>query len=128
MESLGLTITKEFFKERLDFMRWNENQQRKIEELFDCDIYGGPMKVWEAEYNMWRYFFKNARSMDLFLVFAAAYSTNKLGRTLEYHWNSEEFYDLYTETIKLNDNIPITDDNWITVVWNAICELEEKAN
>lgn len=128
MESLGLTITKEFFKERLDFIRWNENQQRKIEDLFDCDVYGGPMKVWGAEYNMWQYFFKNARSMDLFLAFAAAYSTNKLGRTLEYHWNGKEFYDLYTETIELNDNIPITDDNWITVVWNAICELEEKAN
>lgn len=123
-----MTITKEFFKERLDFMRWNENQQRKIEELFDCDVYGGPMKVWEAEYSMWRYFFKNDRSMDLFLAFVAAYSTNKLERTLEYSWNGEEFYDFHTETIKLNDNIAITDDNWITVVWNAICELEEKVN
>ena len=109
-------------------MRWNENQQRKIEDLFDCDVYGGPMKVWQAEYNMWQYFFKNVRSMDLFLAFASAYYTNKLGRTLEYSWNGEKFYDLHTETIKLDDNIPITDDNWITAAWNAICELEEKAN
>lgn len=128
MESLGLTITKEFFKERLDFIRWNENQQRKIEDLFDCDVYGGPMKVWNAERSMWQHFFKNVRSMYLFVAFANVYSKNKLRRTLEYHWSGEEFYDLYTETIKLNDNIPITDDNWITVVWNAICELEEKVN
>lgn len=128
MESLGLTITKEFFKERLDFMRWNENQQRKIEDLFDCDIYGGPMKVWDAERSMWWHFFKNEQSMYLFVEFVAAYSKNKLKRTFNYHWNGEEFYDFHTETIKLDDNIPITDDNWITAVWNAICELEEKAN
>lgn len=86
------------------------------------------MKVWNAERSMWQHFFKNVRSMYLFVAFANVYSKNKLRRTLEYHWSGEEFYDLYTETIKLNDNIPITDDNWITVVWNAICELEEKVN
>ena len=124
-----MTITKEFFKERLDFMRWLDEQQKSIEKIFDCDIYGGPMKVFETECNMWKQFFKNRRSYDLFITFSAFYTYVEKCHNLQeltYTWNGKDFFDFYDETIEIKG--PATDDNWIDAVWKRICELEEKEN
>ena len=124
-----MTISKDFFKERMDFLRWLDEQQKGIEEIFDCDIYGGPMKVWEAEYSMWRRFFKNERSCDLFIAFAAFYADREEclnSYEFTYTWNGNEFFEFHDETIKLKGSV--TDDNWIDAAWKRICELENEAN
>ena len=124
-----MTISKDFFKERMDFLRWLDDQQKAIEEIFDCDIYGGPMKVWEAEYSMWRRFFKNERSCDLFIAFAAFYADGEEclnSYEFTYTWNGNEFFEFHDETVKLKGSA--TDDNWIDAAWKRICELENEAN
>ena len=113
----------------MDFLRWLDEQQKGIEEIFDCDIYGGPMKVWEAEYSMWRRFFKNERSCDLFIAFAAFYADKEEclnSYEFTYTWNGKEFFEFHDETVKLKGSA--TDDNWIDVAWKRICELENEAN
>lgn len=109
-------------------MRWLNKQQRKIEEVFDCDIYGGPMKVWEAEFKMWRKFFKNERTYDMFVSFASFYASEEchVKYNFEYTWTDKEALDFNDETIEVN-GAP-TDDNWIAIVWKHICKLEEKEN
>ena len=123
-----MTIDKDFIKERLDFMRWLSEQQRKIEEVFDCDIYGGPMKVWEAEFNMWKRLFKNERSFDMLVSFASFYASKEccVRYKFEYTWTDKENLDFCSETIQVY-GAP-TDDNWIAIIWKHICELEEKEN
>lgn len=126
-----MTISKDFFKERMDFLRWLDKQQKGIEEIFDCDIYGGPMKVWEAEYSMWRRFFNNERSYDLFITFAAFYANVEECHSsyeFTFSWNGNEFFEFHDETVEIEDGATATDDNWIDAVWKRICELENEVN
>lgn len=122
MESLGLTVDFDFFVERMNYFRWLDQQQRKIEELFDCDIYGGPLLAWNKELDLWAKICKNTRSRDLIASFASYYGFGRLTNKFSYDWNEEDT-SYHTVEISLS-NEPITDEIWLRVVWDEIMRLE----
>lgn len=121
MESLGLTIDFEFFKESMNHFRWLNEQQQAIEKIFDCDIYGGPIFVWNKELNLWGRILKKEQSMGLLTSFAAFYGFGNLSNEFYYDW-SNNINDFTKETLKLN--VPISDDNWLKVVWETLLRIE----
>jgi hypothetical protein len=122
---LGLTIDFEFFKESMNHFRWLDEQQRAIENIFNCDLYGGPMIAWSKELNMWDHILKKERSMGLLLSFASYYGIGNLTNDLSYEWDSD-INDITEETLKLN--VPITDDNWLKFVWETLLSIEGGEN
>ena len=120
-----MTIDFEFFKESMDHFRWLDEQQRAIEKIFDCDIYGGPMLAWNKELNMWNRILKKERSMRLLLSFGSYYGFGDLTNELSYEWDSD-ITNITEETLKLN--APITDNNWLKFVWETLLSIEGEEN
>ena len=116
-----MTIDFEFFKESMNHFRWLGEQQRAIEKFLDCDIYGGPILMWKKELNLWRRIFKKERSMDLLLSFASFYGFGELSNEFSYEL-VHDINDVTEETLKLN--VPISDDNWLKVVWETLLRIE----
>ena len=116
-----MTVDFEFFKESMNHFRWLDEQQRAIEKIFDCDIYGGPMLAWNKELNLWHRIFKKERSMDLLLSFSSFYGFGELSNEFSYEW-VHDINDVTKETLKLN--VPISDDNWLKVIWEALLRIE----
>ena len=120
-----MTIDFEFFKESMNHFRWLDEQQRAIEKILDCDIYGGPMLVWNKELNMWDRILKKERSMGLLLSFASYYGFGNLTNELSYEWDND-ITNITEEILKLN--APITDDNWLKFVWETLLSIEGEVN
>lgn len=105
----------------MNHFRWLNNQQQAIEKIFDCDIYGGPMLVWNKELSLWGRILKKEQSMGLLLSFASFYGFGSLSNEFHYDW-SNNINDFTEETLKLN--VPISDDNWLKVVWETLLRIE----
>ena len=124
-----MTIDYEFFKKKMDYFLWLEKQQKAIEELFDCDIYGGPMKIWHHELRFWRAVLKSNEAYNLLVSFAPFYSStcSDYASTFEYGWNDDDdILSYHNAMFKLN-TVP-SKENWTKAVWSHICELEGKVN
>lgn len=118
-----MTVDFEFFKESMNHFRWLNEQQQAIEKIFDCDIYGGPALVWNKEFKLWTCILKKEQSIGLLLSFTAFYGFRDLSNEFSYEW-SDEFNDfiIREETLKLN--APVSDDNWLKVVWETLLRIE----
>lgn len=116
-----MTVDFEFFKESMNHFRWLDEQQRAIEKIFDCDIYGGPMLVWNKELNLWDHILKKEQSMGLLLSFASFYGFGDLSNELSYEWCND--IDHVTEEV-IELNAPISDDNWLKFVWETLLSIE----
>ena len=124
-----MTIDYEFFKKKMDYFLWIEKQQRALENLLDCDIYGGPMKVWDHELEFWRTVLKSNEAYNLLVGFTPFYVSTLSDYTsnFEYDWNdNDDMFSYHSETVELNA-IP-SKDNWAKAIWLQICKLEEKEN
>ena len=120
-----MTVDFEFFKESMEHFRWLDGQQRAIEKLLDCNIYGRPMIGWNREFNMWNRILKKERSMGLLLSFASYYGFGNLTNEFSYKWDSD-VNNLTEEILELN--APITDDNWLKFVWETLLSIEGGEN
>ena len=124
-----MTIDFEFFKKKMDYFLWIEKQQKGLESLFDCDIYGGPMKVWDHELEFWRAVLKSNEAYHLLVGFAPFYSSPhcEYETSFEYDWNgNDDMFSYHSESIELEG--AVSRENWVKAIWFQICKLEEKEN
>ena len=117
-----MTIDFEFFKDSMNYFRELRNQQVALETALDCDIYGGPMKCWDRELDIWRKILNdNVRSFAILTVFAAYYAGGKMRNEITFDWNDSNC-EYITEVLKLEGSI--TDDNWLKFVWETLLSIE----
>lgn len=121
-----MTIDFEFFKDSMNYFRELRNQQVALETALDCDIYGGPMKCWDRELDIWRKILNdNVRSFAILTVFAAYYAGDKMRKEITFDWNNNNC-EYITEILKLEGSI--TDDNWLKFVWETLLHIEGEEN
>lgn len=117
-----MTVDFEFFKDSMNYFRELRNQQVALETALDCDIYGGPMKCWDRELDIWRKILNdNVRSFAILTVFAAYYAGGKMRNEFTFDWNNSNC-EYITEVLKLEGSI--TDDNWLKFVWETLLNIE----
>lgn len=121
---LTLNIDFDFFENSLEkFLRY-ETHQRALEKIFDCEMYGGPMKAWEDESELWQRILGDTYKYDVFLAFVNYYvSENFMSYfTYESFLNPQnEEVPPYTEKFCFPDEV-YTRDAQVKYVWDFLCK------